>query len=254
MVAGIDERSTAAVETFFGAFVDKVVTVPGCGEAELTKIIENTFRHVNIALINEIAMFAHDPHLDVNAAIDAAATKPFGYMPFRPGPGVGGHCLPIDPSYLSWRVKTSLGENFRFIELANDINEHMPHYVVRRVTAALNEHRKPVNGSRIVVLGVSYKPNVGDTRETPARRIIEQLAGLGADLTVVDRYAAATTDSFAGQPLHAEVTPEVLAGCDLVILLTDHRDLDYDEVAGLAPHVLDTRARMDPRAGNVERL
>jgi UDP-N-acetyl-D-glucosamine dehydrogenase len=130
----------------------------------------------------------------------------------------------------------------------------MPHYVVRRVTAALNEHRKPVNGSRIVVLGVSYKPNVGDTRETPARPIIEQLAGLGAELTVVDRFAAATTDSFAGQPLHAEATPEALAGCDLAILLTDHEHLDYDEVARLAPHVLDTRARIDPGAVNVERL
>jgi UDP-N-acetyl-D-glucosamine dehydrogenase len=134
--------------------VDETVRVSGCGEAELAKVIENTFRHVNIALVNELAMFANDLGIDVNEAIDAASTKPFGFMPFRPGPGVGGHCLPIDPSYLSWKVRTSLGESFRFIELANDINEHMPHYVVRRVAAALNDERKAVNGAKIVVLGL----------------------------------------------------------------------------------------------------
>ncbi len=254
VVAGIDAASTAAVEAFFGAFVDKTVTVPGCGEAELTKIIENTFRHVNIALINEIAMFAHDLNIDVNAAIDAAATKPFGFMPFRPGPGVGGHCLPVDPSYLSWRVKTALGENFRFIELANDINEHMPHYVVRRVAAALNRDRKAVNGSHVVVLGVSYKPNVGDTRETPAEPIITQLADLGAALTVVDRFAAATSDTFAGHPLQGELALDRLGSCDLALLLTDHDGVDYDEVARIAPRVLDTRNRIRSTEGHVEVL
>ena len=254
VVGGIDEPSTDAVAAFFGAFVDEVVPVPGCGEAELTKIIENTFRHVNIALINELATFAHDLGIDINAAIDAASTKPFGFMPFRPGPGVGGHCLPVDPSYLSWRVKTQLGEHFRFIELANDINDHMPHYVVRRVTAALNEDRKAANGASIVVLGVSYKPNIGDTRETPARPIIEQLTGLGAELTVVDGYAAATSDTFAGHPVQASVDAEVLAASDLVLLLTDHDDVDYTEVARTAPRVLDTRARIERGIGRVERL
>ena len=253
-VGGIDDASANAAAAFFGAFVEKIVQVPGCGEAELTKILENTFRHVNIALVNEIAMFAHDLNIDVNSAIDAAATKPFGFMPFRPGPGVGGHCLPVDPSYLSWRVKTTLGENFRFIELANDINEHMPHYVVRRVTAALNRDRKAVNGASILVLGVSYKPNVGDTRETPARPIIEQLTDLGAELTIIDRFAAATSDTFAGHPLHAELDPSELAACDLALILTDHDELDYDEVARVAPRVLDTRNRLDRDGGNVERL
>ncbi|MEX0705432.1 MAG: nucleotide sugar dehydrogenase, partial [Nitriliruptoraceae bacterium] len=175
IVAGIDDASTAAVDAFFSAFVEQTVPVSGCGEAELAKVIENTFRHVNIALVNELAMFANDLGIDVNEAIDAASSKPFGFMPFRPGPGVGGHCLPIDPSYLSWKVRMSLGESFRFIELANDINDHMPQYVVRRAAAALNEDRKPVNGSRIVVLGVSYKANVGDIRESPALPIITQL-------------------------------------------------------------------------------
>jgi UDP-N-acetyl-D-glucosamine dehydrogenase len=254
VVGGIDHASTEAATAFFGGFVERIVEVPGCGEAELTKILENTFRHVNIALVNEIAMFAHDLHIDVNAAIDAAETKPFGFMPFRPGPGVGGHCLPIDPSYLSWRVKTTLGENFRFIELANDINEHMPHYVVRRVTAALNADRKAVNGSQILVLGVSYKPNVGDTRETPARPIVEQLAGLGAELTIVDSYAAARSVSFADQVLDAELKPEMLESCDLALVLTDHDDIDYAEVARLAPRVLDTRARMPLDGSRTERL
>jgi UDP-N-acetyl-D-glucosamine dehydrogenase len=253
VVAGVDAASTAAVETFYGAFVERVVTAPGCGEAELTKVIENTFRHVNIALVNEIAMFARDLGLDINAAIDAAETKPFGFMPFRPGPGVGGHCLPVDPSYLSWRVKMSLGEHFRFIELANDINDHMPHYVVRRVTARLNDDHKSVNGSRIVVLGVSYKPNVGDTRETPARPLVEQLLHLGAEVTVVDGFAA-SAGTFAGAPIEAKAGDELLSGSDLVVVITDHDDIDYDRVAELAPRVLDTRARLEPRHTNVERL
>jgi UDP-N-acetyl-D-glucosamine dehydrogenase len=253
IVGGVDQASSEAVAAFFGAFVEQIVPVPGCGEAELTKIIENTFRHVNIALINEIAMFSHALGIDVNAAIDAAATKPFGYMAFRPGPGVGGHCLPVDPSYLSWRVKTSLGENFRFIELANDINDHMPHYVVRRITAALNQDRKAVNGAKIVALGVSYKPNVGDTRETPATAIIEQLAALGAELTAVDGHVKDAT-SFAGVPLVADADEHLLRSCDLVVLLTDHDAVDYDTVVKLAPRVLDTRARLADDRGGVDRL
>ena len=252
VVGGIDPDSTAAVDAFFSAFVEQTVPVSGCGEAELTKIIENTFRHVNIALINELAMFAHDLGIDVNEAIDAAATKPFGYMPFRPGPGVGGHCLPVDPSYLSWKVRTQLGESFRFIELANDINQHMPHYVVRRITATLNTERKAVNGSRIVVLGVSYKPNVGDTRETPASPIIEQLLSLGAVVTTIDAHAGVT--EFAGAPLRADVDDDLLRHCDLVLLLTDHDAFDYPRIAKLAPVLLDTRNRYRGDEGTIERL
>ena len=253
VVAGIDDASTAAVDAFFSAFVEKTVVVSGCGEAELAKIIENTFRHVNIALINELAMFAHDLGVDVNEAIDAAATKPFGFMTFRPGPGVGGHCLPVDPSYLSWKVKMQLGESFRFIELANDINEHMPQYVVRRVTATLNADRKAVNGSRIAVLGVSYKPNVGDTRESPAVPVVEQLVALGAEVVAIDPHVPGV-DHFAGAPLHAEVDDELLTSSDLVLLLTDHAEFDYDRIVKLAPRMLDTRNRLRGHDGEVERL
>ncbi|MEX0952433.1 MAG: nucleotide sugar dehydrogenase [Nitriliruptoraceae bacterium] len=245
IVAGIDGASTAAVDAFFSAFVEQTVPVSGCGEAELAKVIENTFRHVNIALVNELAMFANDLGIDVNEAIDAASSKPFGFMPFRPGPGVGGHCLPIDPSYLSWKVRMSLGESFRFIELANDINDHMPQYVVRRATAALNEDRKPVNGSRIIVLGVSYKANVGDIRESPALPIITQLQGLGAEVTIVDPHVR--EGALPGVTVVGEVTADVLASADLVVLVTDHEEFDYRALLEHAPLVLDTRNRLaDP--------
>jgi UDP-N-acetyl-D-mannosaminuronic acid dehydrogenase/UDP-N-acetyl-D-glucosamine dehydrogenase len=159
IVSGIDEKSLDAVATFFGHLVDKVVPVSGTREAELAKLLENTFRHVNIALVNELAVYCHDLGIDVWSVIDAAASKPFGFMKFTPGPGVGGHCLPIDPSYLSWQVRRTLGRNFRFVEIANDVNDHMPDYVVTRVTANLNRARKAVNGSNILLIGLAYKPN-----------------------------------------------------------------------------------------------
>src|SRR5205085_5946435 len=162
VVSGIDPSSLAAVDGFYSTLVDRTVPVAGPKEAELTKLLENTFRHVNVALVNELAMFAGDLGIDVWSAIDAASTKPFGYMRFTPGPGVGGHCLPIDPSYLSWRAQRALGRNVRFVELANDINNHMPDYVVRRLTAAFNTNRRAVGGSRILLLGLAYKKNTGD--------------------------------------------------------------------------------------------
>jgi UDP-N-acetyl-D-glucosamine dehydrogenase len=253
VVAGIDAASRSMVDAFFSAFVDQTVPVTGCGEAELTKIIENTFRHVNIALINELAMFAYELGIDVNAAIDAAATKPFGFMEFRPGPGVGGHCLPVDPSYLSWKVRTQLGESFRFIELANDVNDHMPHYVVHRVNVALNRDRKSVNGSNVLVLGAAYKPNVGDTRESPAIPVVEQLRGLGALVTVIDPHLG-TAIEFAGAPLQAALHDDLLRDCDLAVLLTDHSAFDYERIAKLVPRLLDTRNRYSGDEGVVERL
>jgi UDP-N-acetyl-D-glucosamine dehydrogenase len=252
VVGGIDQASTAAMAAFFGAFVEEVVQVPDCGTAELTKIIENTFRHVNIALVNEIAMFAHALGIDVNAAIDAAETKPFGYLPFRPGPGVGGHCLPVDPSYLAWRVKRSLGDNFRFVELANDINDHMPRYVVQRIVTALNRDRKAVNGAHIVALGVSYKRNVGDTRETPTTAVIQQLRELGAEVTTVDPHVPG--DTFAGARHRTSYDTALLRSCDLALVLTDHDAFDYDEVAATAQRVLDTRDRIRSEAPHLERL
>jgi len=254
VVAGIDAASLQAVSAFYGSFVERTVPVPGCGEAELTKIIENTFRHVNIALVNEIAMFAHDLGIDASAAIEAAATKPFGYLKFMPGPGVGGHCLPIDPTYLSWRVKQHLGESFRFIELANEINEHMPNYVVRRTTSLLNLDRKAVNGARVTILGASYKPNVGDAREAPAWPIIRLLRELGAVVVAVDPYVR-QIEVEDDVDLRTVLDAGLLRQSDLVVIVTDHDVFDYDLVMRESARVLDTRNRLkDPLPGNVERL
>src|ERR671916_936652 len=167
VVSGINEPSRRCVEAFYGALVDKIVPVSSTAEAELVKLLENTFRHVNIALVNELAMFADSLGIDIWGAIDAASSKPFGYMRFTPGPGVGGHCLPIDPSYLSWRVKRRLGQTFRFVELANDVNEHMPDYVVTRAMVLLNREGRAMQGSRVLVLGLSYKAATSDWRAAP---------------------------------------------------------------------------------------
>jgi UDP-N-acetyl-D-glucosamine dehydrogenase len=193
VVSGIDPLSLDVVDRFYGSLVHTTVRVDGPKEAELTKLLENTFRHVNIALVNELAMFANDLGIDIWKAIDAASTKPFGYMRFTPGPGVGGHCLPIDPSYLSWRVRRRLGHSFRFVELANDVNDHMADYVARRVSDALNRHRKAVNGSKVLLLGLSYKRNTGDARESPALAIAQRLHAAGAHVSAVDPHATPTS-------------------------------------------------------------
>ncbi len=195
VVSGVDEASLEAVQAFYGRLVEQTVPVSGTREAELTKLLENTFRHVNIALVNELAMFAAELDIDVWEAIDAATTKPFGYLRFTPGPGVGGHCLPIDPSYLSWKVRRSLGQPFRFVELANDVNEHMPDYLVRRLVLAFNRMGRSVNGSRILLLGLAYKRNTGDAREAPGAIIAQSLRALGAEVRVVDPHIAADSAS-----------------------------------------------------------
>jgi UDP-N-acetyl-D-glucosamine dehydrogenase len=248
VVSGIDAASLEVVEEFYGRLVDQTVAVSGTKEAELTKLLENTFRHVNIALVNELAMFAADLDIDVWESIDAASTKPFGYMRFTPGPGVGGHCLPIDPSYLSWKVRRSLGQPFRFVELANDVNEHMPDYVVRRLMLAFNRRGRSINGSRVLILGLAYKRNTGDAREAPGTVIARSLVALGADLRVADPHLVGDTLAF---PL-VEATADELAAADAVILVTDHDAFDYDLVERHARYVLDTRNRLDGPA--VERL
>jgi UDP-N-acetyl-D-glucosamine dehydrogenase len=248
VVSGIDRPSLAAVEDFYGRLVDETVTVSGTREAELTKLLENTFRHVNIALVNELAMFAADLDINVWEAIDAASTKPFGYLRFTPGPGVGGHCLPIDPSYLSWKVRRSLGQPFRFVELANDVNEHMPDYVVRRLLLALNREGRALNGSRVLLLGLAYKRNTGDAREAPGTVIARSLVALGADLRVADPHLAGDTLAFT----LVELTAEELAAADAVVLVTDHDAFDYDLIRTHARYVLDTRNRLD--GPTVERL
>lgn len=243
VVAGVDEPSSRAVEAFYGALVDKIVPVATTREAELVKLLENTFRHVNIALVNELAMFARDLGVDIWSAIDAAATKPFGYMRFTPGPGVGGHCLPIDPSYLAWRVDRVLGHRFRFVELANDVNSHMPEYVVRRVTSLLNSRRQSVNGARILLLGLAYKAGTSDWRESPAMRTAELLLALGADVRAHDAHVP--IDARLGPPVtRVELTDEELERADLVVLLVDHPELPYEDIAAKARLVLDTRGRL----------
>jgi UDP-N-acetyl-D-mannosaminuronic acid dehydrogenase/UDP-N-acetyl-D-glucosamine dehydrogenase len=251
VVSGVDPASLAAVKRFYDRLVDRTVPVSTPREAELTKLLENTFRHVNIALVNELAMFASDLGVDVWEAIDAASTKPFGYMRFTPGPGTGGHCLPVDPSYLSWQVKRSVGQSFRFVELANDVNDHMPDYVVRRVVVGLNRASKPVKGSRILLLGVSFKRNVSDTREAPSHEIARLLAELGADLRAADPHVAA--DEFPPSVTVVDATPDEVAAADAVVLLVDHDAFDRQVIAGNARYVLDTRAWL-PDVPNVERL
>ena len=248
VVSGIDEDSLQAVQAFFDRLVDRTVPVSGTREAELTKLLENTFRHVNIALVNELAMFAEAMGIDVWEAIDAASTKPFGYLRFTPGPGVGGHCLPIDPSYLSWKVRRSLGQPFRFVELANDVNEHMPDYVVTRLTGALNRDKRSVNGSRVLLLGLSYKRNTGDTRESPGMVIAQILWSLGAEVRVADPHLA---PGATGLP-QVELTVDEVELADAVVVVTDHDDFDYDMVRDRARYVLDTRNRI--RGPKVESL
>jgi UDP-N-acetyl-D-glucosamine dehydrogenase len=257
VVSGVSAASLAAVQAFFDTVVDQTVPVRGTREAELTKLLENTFRHVNIALLNELAVYANELGIDVWSAIDAAATKPYGFLSFRPGPGVGGHCLPIDPSYLSWRVRRSLGQTFRFVELANDVNDHMPEYVVKRLAEGLNRSAKPLNGSRILVLGLAYKRNTGDSRESPGRVIVELLRRSGAVVSVADPHVA-ELGSLA-DPLHngpsdllVEPSPQDVASADAVVLVTDHDAFDLEEIARNARYLLDTRGRVD--GPNVERL
>jgi len=251
VVSGIDAASLDAVQGFYDSLIDRTVAVSNAKVAELVKLLENTFRHVNVALVNELAMFAGEMGIDIWEAIGAASSKPFGFMPFTPGPGVGGHCLPIDPSYLSWRVRRTLGQPFRFVELANDINDHMPDYVVRRVTMALNRRRQAVNGSRILLLGLAYKRNTGDARESPALAVAERLMNLGALVRAADPYVVESSWSCRAEK--AEVTAEELSAADIVVLLTDHDEFDYELVVDKASLILDTRHRL-AAATNVESL
>lgn len=239
VVSGIDEPSLTRVQALYRHLVEHTVAVSGTREAELTKLLENTFRHVNIALVNELAVFARDLGIDVWESIDAASTKPFGFLRFTPGPGVGGHCLPIDPSFLSWRVRDSLGLTFRFVELANDVNSHMPDYVVHRLVLALNERGLAVKGRRILLLGLAYKKNTGDARESPAAVIARQLLALGADVRAADPHVF--EDSFTPAVARVEADVDEIAAADAVVLLADHDEFDLALLAEHAAFVLDTR-------------
>ena len=253
VVSGIDAGSCRAAEAFYGVLVDKVVPVGTPAEAELVKLLENTFRHVNIALVNELAMFAEDLGVDIWSAIDAASSKPFGYMRFTPGPGVGGHCLPVDPSYLSWRVRRQSGHAFRFVELANDVNEHMPDYVASRVTALLNRHERAVKGTKILLLGMAYKAGTSDWRESPSLKVAERLDALGAHLTACDPYIPEVQQ--VGLPCQfVEFSPAALEACDLAILLVDHSAFDPELICRHAPLVFDTKGTLRGQLRNGETL
>ncbi|MGI9611727.1 MAG: nucleotide sugar dehydrogenase [Acidimicrobiales bacterium] len=240
VVSGVDSGSRTAAAAFYDSLVDEVVEVETAATAELVKILENTYRHVNIALVNELAMFAGKLDVDVWAAIDAAASKPFGFTPFLPGPGVGGHCLPIDPSYLSWQVKQNLGETFRFVELANDINEHMPDHVVRRIGSLLNMDRKPVKGTRILLLGMTYKAGTSDWRESPSLVVAQQLGDLGAHLELCDPHLPETASLGLDASL-VEFGEAALAAADIVVVLVDHPEFDPDLIATKSALVFDTK-------------
>ncbi len=196
------------------------------------KLVENTFRHVNIGLVNKLAMFASDLGVGIWEAIEAASTKPFGFMRFTPGPRVGCHCSPIDPSYLSWKVKRALGASFRFVELANDVNDHVPDYVARRTTALLNCGRKAVNNSQILVLGLTHKRNSRDVRESPGPALCDRLTALGAEVRAVDPHLA--DGQFPSAIVRAELSAEELQAADVVVIATDHDAFEWDAVVGQA--------------------
>ncbi len=243
------ECSDRAVE-FYGKLVDTVVPTVGTREAELSKLLENTYRHVNIALMNEMVVFCHKLDINLWAAIEAAETKPFGYEAFYPGPGVGGHCIPIDPNYLSWVVR-SAGHRFRFVELAKEISDHMPAYVAQRVQDSLNADRKSVNGAVVLLLGVTYKANVRDQRETPARPLAEHLTAMGADVRYFDPHA--DTFNFNGRRLVGEDDlATALANADLAVLLQAHNEIIGSGSLNQARRILDTRGVLS--GDNVERL
>ena len=240
-VVGAHTQEAAGVTAlFYRQLVDDVVLVSSCRAAELVKLLENTFRHVNIALVNEMAMFCHDMGIDVWEVLDAAASKPFGFMPFFPGPGVGGHCIPVDPAYLAWQVRRDAGRQFRILEEAQDINSQMPSYVCARIGDALNEIGKAVKGASVLVLGVAYKPNVGDIRESPALRVLQVLERRRAKVSFHDPYVDTVT--FNGTSLvRTELTARALAAADCVVVLTPHDAYDLGWIAQHATLVFDAR-------------
>ena len=240
VVSGDRAESLEIISEFFRLLVSEVVPVGTCAEAEMTKLLENTFRHVNIALVNELARYASALGIDIWRVIDAAATKPFGFMRFEPGPGVGGHCLPIDPTYLAWKVREHLGYSFRFVELANDVNDHMPEYVVGRLTHMLNEESRSVNGSRVLLLGLAYKAGTGDWRESPSAKIANQLSELGATVSICDPHIdPARSGAYASSLV--PFSPETMSDADVVVLLVGHPEFDPELIASHGRLILDTR-------------
>jgi UDP-N-acetyl-D-glucosamine dehydrogenase len=239
VVGGLTDECTAAGVSFYQRFIDTLVPVSSTEAAELTKILENTFRAVNIGLVNETALISDRLGVDIWEVIDAAATKPFGFMKFTPGPGLGGHCIPVDPHYLSWKMRT-LNYKTRFIELASEINAEMPIFVADKVRDALNRNRKSVNGSSVLVLGVAYKRDIQDVRESPALDVIRLLQADGATVTYHDPFVPRLEED--GHHLESvDLTDQALTGSDAVVILTDHTDFDYRRVVDLSRVLIDAR-------------
>jgi UDP-N-acetyl-D-glucosamine dehydrogenase len=252
IVGGQTPACTERAAALYGRFIDTVVRARGTREAETAKLLENTYRHVNIALVNEMARFCHELDIDLWDVIRCAATKPFGYHAFHPGPGVGGHCIPIDPNYLSHNVRARLGYPFRFVELAQEINASMPVYVVQRVQDMLNAERLPLNGATVLLLGITYKPDIADQRESPAGPLAKHLAAKGAVISYHDPYIE-TWRINGAELASVDDLDAALAAADVAILLQDHtRYLDAD-LASRARRLLDTRGVLAPGPA-VERL
>jgi UDP-N-acetyl-D-glucosamine dehydrogenase len=250
VVGGMDEASTERAAEFYGTAIDKLVRVTSPEAAEMTKLLENIFRSVNIALVNELAQLCDRMGLDVWEIIDAAATKPFGYMKFTPGPGLGGHCIPIDPFYLTWKAR-EFNFTTEFIELAGSVNENMPYFCRGKIWRALNAHSKAIRGSKILVLGVAYKKDISDMRESPALKVIELLLGSGGLVSYHDPFVPELKEFDLRS---VELKPE---DYDLVAILTDHSDVDYDDVCDRAQLVVDFRNAtkpVAPREGKVWKL
>ncbi|GCE25379.1 UDP-N-acetyl-D-glucosamine dehydrogenase [Dictyobacter alpinus] len=240
VVGGITASCTELAQAYYGAAIAQIVPVSSARVAEMTKLLENTFRAVNIGLVNEIAIICEKLNISAWEVIDAAATKPFGFMRFQPGPGLGGHCIPVDPHYLSWKLKT-LDYNARFIELASEINSSMPHYVVNKIMAALNEQRRSLNGATVLVMGVAYKRNVSDVRESPALDIIQSLLDHKAVVLYNDDHVPSLTLQ-GGRTLHSQpVSSGLLQAADCVALVTDHDYYDIPSIVEEARSIVDTR-------------
>jgi len=247
IIGGITKACTREAASYYGKIFDSVIAVSSCRCAEMVKLLENTFRSVNIGLVNEVAIMCDRLKLDVWEVIDAAATKPFGFMPFYPGPGLGGHCIPIDPHYLAWKLR-SLNYTARFIELASEVNGSMPQFVVDRIVKSLNDDRKAVNGSRILIVGVAYKPNVNDVRESPASDILSLLQQLGGNVTYHDPFVPELREGSSSLQSVA-LDKEILSKTDCVVIVTNHAGIDYDLILEHAPLVVDTRNALHNRTG-----
>jgi UDP-N-acetyl-D-glucosamine dehydrogenase len=245
IVGGTTAEAASVAALFYEQMVEKVVTLSSARAAELAKLLENTFRHVNIALVNEMAMLCHETGIDVWEVIEAAATKPFGFMAFQPGPGVGGHCIPLDPTYLAWQVRRDAGRQFRILEQAQDVNAQMPAWVAARIGEALNEHAKPLKGARVLVLGVAYKPDVGDVRESPSLRVMSVLERRGARVAFHDPFVDAVTLD-GRRMVRTKLTARAVARADLVALLTPHSAYDLGWLGNTAALLFDARNALGP--------